>query len=61
MINTELCEICFEVTGRVGKGDDSIYIELIGDLFAYKNGDEIGPLCENCLQSMYQLGLVEEI
>ena len=61
MKHDELCKICCEATGRAGRGDDSIYVELLGDLFGYKEGDEVGPLCGSCVQSMHQLGLAEDI
>lgn len=37
---TEYCARCDEATGRAGRSDDSIYIEI--------DGEEYGPLCEDC-------------
>lgn len=37
----EHCSICDSVTGRVGRSDDSLYLEI-------PNDDEAGPLCETC-------------
>lgn len=36
----ERCCECDETTGRAGRGDDSIYVEV--------DGKEIGPLCLDC-------------
>jgi len=37
----EYCQLCNSETGRAGRSDDSIYLEI-------PHGDEIGPLCEEC-------------
>jgi len=42
----EYCCDCGEPTGRAGRGDDSIYVEV--------DGQEIGPLCEECLADYEQ-------
>ena len=36
----ERCCQCDEPTGRAGRGDDSIYMDV--------DGKEIGPLCPEC-------------
>ena len=36
----EYCCKCGEPTGRAGRGDDSIYIDV--------GGQEVGPLCVDC-------------
>lgn len=47
MSNYEVCCKCGAATGRAGRADDSIYIEY--------NGDEIGPLCEDCYKPFQEI------
>lgn len=62
MIEQELeyCYLCGEPTGRAGKDDDSIYVELTRNFLEYTEGDEIGGLCIDCYEALRQLGLVKE-
>lgn len=55
----ELCYLCAFRTGRAGRGEDSIYRELAKDWGSLKAGDEIGPLCEECLVAMQDVGAIE--
>lgn len=41
MLGYEHCILCDAETGKAGRLDDSIYLDI-------PNGDEIGPLCETC-------------
>ena len=42
----EYCCECDNPTGNAGRGEDSIYAELMVD------GDEIGPLCRECYDEL---------
>ena len=48
----EVCCECDRPTGRFEEADDSIYVESV-------TGDEIGPLCQDCLNSLIEEGIVE--
>ena len=56
----EYCIICGEPTGRAGRDDDSIYVELKQKYGAYDAGEIIGGLCEECNRAMLQLNIIEE-
>ena len=50
----EYCCECDSPTGRAGRGEDSIYAEfMIG-------GDEIGPLCWECYQSLIHAKIIKD-
>ena len=48
MSELELCISCDELTGRAGKGEDSLYRE-----------DDTGPFCEDCFDTLQQGESVE--
>jgi hypothetical protein len=61
----ELCCVCDDETGRAGRGEDSIFREVLktscelfhdGRQLCQNVGDEVGPLCENCDAAMTELG-----
>ena len=61
----EHCRLCDEPTGRAGRGDDSIYCELLNHIVLggvpYDSGDEIGPLCSGCKDTLVADGeIVDE-
>jgi len=56
----EYCSICNEPTGRAGRGDDSLYFELLRPWQGYKAGEEIGPLCLKCAEELLDAGVAEE-
>ncbi len=60
MSRLELCFVCDEPTGRAGRYDDSLFFELKYSIFSKPIGDEIGPLCTDCLDALRQLGLINE-
>lgn len=49
----EYCCICGNPTGRAGRGEDSIYATRLLD------GDEIGPLCEDCYAELKEAESIE--
>lgn len=55
----EECINCFDYTGRAGRGEDSIYVEL-KELVFKDNKGEYGPLCELCFDSLKKLDWIEE-
>lgn len=64
----EHCCLCSEPTGRAGRADDSIFVELLVD-WPSENpnsyavtpaGSKIGPLCNKCHIRMKEEGLVEQ-
>lgn len=48
----EVCCECDKPTGRVVHDEKSIYVESV-------TGDEIGPLCKECLMELITEGIVE--
>ncbi len=61
----EYCTLCDEPTGRAGRGDDSIYCTLIrtqrmatGRLL--EEGNEVGPLCWDCKQTLLASELIDD-
>ena len=54
---SERCEICGALTGRAGRAEDSIFVILQCNFSGLKEKDELGPLCQECLDAMVQLGL----
>lgn len=44
-MKTEHCSECDQPTGKAGRSDDSIY--------KIREGEEIGPLCDSCLDLMW--------
>lgn len=59
MKELEYCIICGEPTGRAGKDDDSIYVELKKKYNIYDIGEIIGGLCEECNKAIIQLEAIE--
>lgn len=55
----EYCCLCDEPTGRAGRDDDSIYVELTRSFLGYTEGDELGGLCVECYRALVQLKLVD--
>lgn len=50
----ERCCECDDPTGRAGRGDDSIYAEVVA------TGDEIGPLCSECFNRLESEGKIHD-
>ena len=48
----ECCFICGGRTGRAGRGDDSLYIDV--------GKSELGPLCEECHNALCRDDLLEQ-
>lgn len=63
----EYCCVCGEPTGRAGRGDDSIYRIAAQHFCTSPNGvsgnvvagEEIGPLCPGCNETLTNLGFLE--
>lgn len=49
----EHCSLCDSETGRAGRADDSLYLET-------PSGAEVGPLCEECHDSLRRDDLEDE-
>lgn len=64
MIQFEYCSECGEPTGRAGKADDSIYVELKhawnNGYVTRSSGTELGPLCEGCYYILKKKGVIDE-
>lgn len=59
-LQLERCCLCDDPTERAGRADDSIYLEVLEDYEGYKRGDEIGPLCVECLGELEDLGVIRD-
>lgn len=55
----ERCYICDEPTGRAGRCDDSIFVEIIKER-GFDLGEEVGPLCEECCNDLTHEGVIEK-
>jgi hypothetical protein len=69
MPSLEYCCLCDSTTGRAGRGEDSIYREVVkteceffnaGNPVCQNVGDDVGPLCEDCSAEMTRLGFFED-
>lgn len=62
-MDAEHCSECGEPTGRAGRGDDSIFVELVRDWCRPRGvteaGTDVGPLCVECYHRLVEEGLVE--
>jgi hypothetical protein len=56
----ELCCLCEAPTGRAGRGDDSIYKELLLDWGWQDAGEVLGPLCEECYRELRDAGVIDD-
>lgn len=65
LVEYESCCVCDSRTGRAGRGEDSIYRDVLktndelfhdGKQVCNSVDDEVGPLCEDCLDAMSRLG-----
>ena len=52
----ETCCLCDAPTGKAGRSDDSIYHIIQENFHNYVEGDEIGPLCDDCNDVMIHDG-----
>ena len=64
-MNLEYCIECGMPTGRAGRSDDSIYVELArdwhrgrGDDEVEPKGTELRPLCRDCYQLLLDEGVI---
>lgn len=64
----ELCVLCDAPTGRAGRGEDSIFREMLKtEDIAFNSGvsvcdcvgDVVGPLCPQCCVDMVSLGMID--
>lgn len=56
----EACTLCGELTGKAGRGDDSLYGEwtIKPPLLHYVKGEVVGPLCPSCFDCLTIVGAV---
>ncbi len=63
-MKVERCQLCGDLTDRAGRADDSIYrdaaLRIVIGMMRFEPGDEIGPLCEACRDSLQQLKVIED-
>ena len=50
---TEYCCQCGDLTGRAGRGEDSIYVTILS------TDQEVGPLCESCYDKLRSSGDIQ--
>jgi len=56
----ETCVLCGDLTGKAGKGEDSLYSEwaIKPPTLHYEVGEEIGPLCASCFDCLIIVGVI---